>query len=338
MSYHKRPLPHSVRDILTTPSTAALETFDPWNSASTGHQVAEKLHTGATGWQQARSQKLGRQFGDDTGRGGRSTEGEWDWVSSEKYEDVRRIEGRTGDIRNLMGGVKKRRLDGGWRIEKKRAASKGGVHCGIIKGNGAFTLDDSGTEAENVDQSRQIQNISHARDNSEGRPETIKTCPPITEVEEENVVPSSTPKPAQTSLPLDLRPASASTTRGIFANLTIYINGSTYPLISDHKLKYLLVSNGANVTFALARRTVTHVILGRPNNNQNGHGAGGGLAATKLQREIQRVGGKGVKFVGVEWVLESIKAGCRLPEARFATLHMAPGNQRSVRSMFQRAS
>lgn len=117
---------------------------------------------------------------------------------------------------------------------------------------------------------------------------------------------------------------------GIFKGLNMYINGSTAPIVGDHRLKQLLASHGANVSIALGRRTVTHVILGTPNGHANTNGAGGGLAATKIHREVQRVGGKGVKFVGVEWVLESIKVGKRLSEARFANLHTAAKGQRSV--------
>ena len=87
--------------------------------------------------------------------------------------------------------------------------------------------------------------------------------------------------------------------RKIFDNLVIYVNGSTHPIISDHKLKHLLAENGARMSFHLGRRQVTHVILGRP--AAVGHGAGGGLAGGKLEREIRRVGGCGIKYVGVEW-------------------------------------
>lgn len=87
----------------------------------------------------------------------------------------------------------------------------------------------------------------------------------------------------------------------IFQNLTIYINGSTAPLVSDHKLKYLLVEHGARISIGLGRRSVTHVILGTPNGHSGSKGAGGGLAGGKIQKEIRRVGGCGVKYVGVEW-------------------------------------
>ncbi|EDN10949.1 BRCA1 C Terminus domain-containing protein [Histoplasma capsulatum] len=340
MSRNKRHLPSSIRDILTTPSATALGTFDPWNSVSTGHQRAEHSRSSSPGWQEVLSRKLGKQFRDTTGRGGGcgGTDSEWDWVSSDQYDDIRRREERIGDIRNLMGGVKKRRLDVQGRPDTECTTERDKIHCAITKGNGTLVLGDPGSE-------RQKNCPAVHRDQAQNTPDTagsgrkvepIKSCTPAAS-ELETVFSSSVPKSIQTKLHMTPQPEfPGSTSKGIFANLTIYVNGSTYPLISDHKLKHLLVSNGANVTFALARRTATHVILGRPNNNRNESGAGGGLAATKLQREIQRVGGKGLKFVGVEWVLESVKAGCRLPEARFAALHMAPDKQRSVLSMFQR--
>jgi len=85
----------------------------------------------------------------------------------------------------------------------------------------------------------------------------------------------------------------------IFAGITVYINGSTLPTISDHKLKYLLVEHGGRVSISMARKTVTHVIVGKPGTRPKG--AGGGLAAGKLQREIERGGWKGVRVVGVDW-------------------------------------
>lgn len=85
----------------------------------------------------------------------------------------------------------------------------------------------------------------------------------------------------------------------IFDGLVIYVNGSTHPLISDHKLKHLLVENGARMSIHLGRRQVSHVILGQPSGPKGG--AGGGLAGGKLEKEIRRVGGCGVKYVGVEW-------------------------------------
>jgi hypothetical protein len=109
----------------------------------------------------------------------------------------------------------------------------------------------------------------------------------------------------------------------IFSGLNIYLNGSTLPHISDHKLKHLLAQHGANISIALGRRTVTHVILSDK----------GRLAAGKIQKEVTKIGGKGVKFVGVRWVLDSIEKGRRQPESRYEVVRLAMKGQRSVLGM-----
>ncbi|KAF4985249.1 hypothetical protein FDECE_16701 [Fusarium decemcellulare] len=127
--------------------------------------------------------------------------------------------------------------------------------------------------------------------------------------------------------------------RGIFDGVVVYVNGSTFPLISDHKLKHVLTEHGGQMSLHLGRRRVTHVILGRPAGGGSGHiGAGGGLAGGKLEKEIRKTGGCGVKFVGAEWVLESLKAGKRLPEARFSNMKVAPKAQGSVYGLFSKQS
>jgi hypothetical protein len=87
--------------------------------------------------------------------------------------------------------------------------------------------------------------------------------------------------------------------RRFFDGVVVYVNGSNHPLVSDHKLKHLLSEHGARMSLHLGRRQVTHVILGKPSRPSGG--AGGGLAGGKLEKEIRRVGGCGIKFVGVEW-------------------------------------
>jgi hypothetical protein len=87
----------------------------------------------------------------------------------------------------------------------------------------------------------------------------------------------------------------------------------------------MLVENGAKISIHLGRRKVTHIILGRPSGGgvvSAGRllqpGSGGGLAGTKIQKEISRVGGCGIRYVGVEWYvllliptdLCSVAAGC----------------------------
>ncbi|KAJ4856045.1 hypothetical protein T069G_09413 [Trichoderma breve] len=122
--------------------------------------------------------------------------------------------------------------------------------------------------------------------------------------------------------------------RKLFDGVTVYVNGSTFPLVSDHRLKQLISENGGNMSLNLGRRKVTHVILGRPNGSTEGKGTGGGLAAGKLEKEIRKIGGCGVKFVSVEWVLQSLQEGKRLPEARFSNLKMAAKAQNSVYGLY----
>lgn len=119
----------------------------------------------------------------------------------------------------------------------------------------------------------------------------------------------------------------------IFANLGFYINGSTAPAISDHKLKHMISCHGGRVSVAVGRRTVTHVIIGRPASNG---GSGGGLAGSKIQKEVARMRGENVKFVTVEWVIESVGAGKRLSEWRFEALRLAPQGSGTIVSMFEK--
>lgn len=113
--------------------------------------------------------------------------------------------------------------------------------------------------------------------------------------------------------------------RKVFDGLCFYINGSTAPTVSDHRLKHLIAENGGQVAIGLARKTVTHVVLGAPRDascpsggtsNNGGHGrCGGGLSAAKLQNEVRRIGGQPVKYVTAEWVLASLNSGRRAPDS-----------------------
>jgi hypothetical protein len=118
----------------------------------------------------------------------------------------------------------------------------------------------------------------------------------------------------------------------IFSNLTFCINGSTAPLISDHKLKHLLSLHGGNLSISLGRKSVTHVIIGKP--GSAGGGCGGGLAGTKIQKEIARQRGKALHFVTAEWVVQSAKAGKRLAETRFEGMKLAPKGVGGIAGIF----
>ncbi len=114
----------------------------------------------------------------------------------------------------------------------------------------------------------------------------------------------------------------------------MYLNGSTAPLISDHKLKHIFAQHGGNASISLGRRTVTHVILG------DELAGGGGLASRKIQKEVELVRGlgKGVKYVTAQWVIDSIEKGIRQPESLYVPKSvegkLGGSGQASVRKMF----
>lgn len=97
------------------------------------------------------------------------------------------------------------------------------------------------------------------------------------------------------------------------------------------------MTHGARLSIHLGRRSVTHVILGRPNASAV-PGAGGGLAASKMQKEITKIGGKNVKFVTVEWVMESVANRKRAPEQRFEAMRLALKGTERVEQMFAKAA
>ncbi|KAJ5668869.1 hypothetical protein N7462_009939 [Penicillium macrosclerotiorum] len=298
--------------------------FDPWNSASTGHQRAENPYSNTTAWRDTRAHKLARQLrggdcNEDSEDGVRTAQafdgtcglvsptrdegrvvkgGEWRWVSE---EEAKRARLGVRDIRCFMG-VGKRRAGGDLEGQTGKKAKSTGDR---LERASAFK---SGIAAS-------LTSAVSSSASSSSEPDAKAMAP--------NTVQEKSKPDSQSAA------ASVST---LFAGTTIYVNGSTLPQISDHKLKQLLVSHGAKVSIAMARRSVSHVVIGQPSGI--GQGAGGGLAARKLQQEIERGGWKGVKVVGVDWVLESIKAGKRLAESRFAAMHVAPKGQRSVAGMF----
>ena len=249
-------------------------TFDPYNSSATGHQRADNRLAGSTSWRSSRTLKLSHQFRAGAGGGARISDtvgaGSAAFGRDGREENGGWERGAPGlrhgerDIREALGGrVGKRRRDEGVTEEKKKKKKKEKA-CVTETVIAAPETKASGSDAE-------IPAFDHS-------------------------APPPAPPPPQ-----------------IFTNTTVYINGSTAPLVGDHMLKHLLVERGANLSIALGRRTVTHVILGRPNGGGAGgggssaggqggqKGCGGGLAARKIQKEVARVGGCGVRYVGVEW-------------------------------------
>jgi hypothetical protein len=195
----------------------------------------------------------------------------------------------------------------GWRASRTRRLQ------GQFRGEGS----EKGTE--NGGRKRTVVDMLVGRGVKKGETEAeaeggsaLATSTPMTG--SSNTLSAQDPKPEDSLPPTKPTPQTdPPPPKQIFSCLTIHISGSTSPLISDHRLKQLLASHGACIALSPARRTVTHVILGRPNgiggSGERG-GAGGGLAAGKVQREITRVhggGGCGVRFVGVEWRVHDMR-------------------------------
>ncbi|KAI1270291.1 BRCA1 C terminus domain-containing protein [Xylariaceae sp. FL1019] len=267
------------------------QSFDPWNSSSTGHQRAENRLGASTGWRDSRNKKLMSQFTGGAGGGKRVSDtvgaGSEDWDAQAKAlvtpENRSRAQKSVYDMLSRPGTMK----------EQSRPCPRTGS-----------------------------SNLSSSAWN--GRP---SITPPTN---------SSVTVNEQTKPNVESETASSIQGRRLFEGVIVYVNGSTYPHISDHKLKHLLAENGGQMSSHLGRKKVTHVILGRHAGSTYGSGSGGGLAAGKLQREIRKVSGAAVKYVNVDWILESLKAGKRLPEARFSDLKIASAKQNSVYGLYSR--
>lgn len=311
------PLPTTTRGrIEFTQSGIAQPTktvFDPWNTASTGHQRAENRLSGSTSWRDSRNQKLSAQY-----HGG--------------FTGGKRVADSVGAGSETFG-EDGRKVNGDW----VKGASG-------LRGNGQRSIKEAFA-------GKQAPSPPPATEEHSSVVRHLSPPPIVGGCSNRDYSPESIPPSHQPATLNDDQPQEETAPKKqIFENLCIYLNGTTGPLVSDHKLKYLLAQHGARMSIALGRRSVTHVILG---NSYNKGGAGRGLAGTKIQKEVARVGGKGLKFVSVEWygtsllyssaianrqvnrVLESIKAGKRLPEARFENLRLGGHGQGSVYSAFK---
>ncbi|KAL6856528.1 hypothetical protein J3F83DRAFT_400454 [Trichoderma novae-zelandiae] len=277
---------------------SATRRFDPWNSSATGHQRAETQP--GTGWRHSRTRKLNSQFGAGDGSGGKRLSDTWGAGAEDAGAD-----GGSSHGRGRSGRVNTSVQDGG---HKKNSVVDMLTRPGLMR----RTLESSQPKQANATDSHNRGLVAgDANLTAEERLMRQRRW----EDEEKQRRARETP-------------------RKLFDGVTVYVNGSTFPLVSDHRLKQLISENGGNMSLNLGRRKVTHVILGRPNGSAEGKGLGGGLAAGKLEKEIRKIGGCGVKFVSVEWVLQSLQEGRRLPEARFSNLKMAAKAQDSVYGLY----
>jgi len=299
--------------------------FDPWNSSSTGHQRADNSLAGSTSWRESRSLKLSNQFGGGASGGARlaDTVG----AGSEDFGKDGRLE--NGDWAKGAPGLRER---GQISVVEAFRVKKVGVKDTAIEKAKAKVLADE-VQKQELD----LLDIPSAQpvrqDSSQEQEEQVSSY------EEKLLRENSSPDEQTENAKHDEDTESATTPKPpqVFARTCIYINGSTFPTISDHKLKHLLVTHGARLSIHLGRRSVSHVILGRAN-GASVPGAGGGLSASKMQKEIAKVGGKNVKFVTAEWVMESVANGKRAPEQKFEAVRLALKGTGRVEQMFAKAA
>ena len=295
------------------PAQPSKEIFDPFNSSATGHQRAENRLSGSTSWRDSRNLKLGAQFQGGAGGGNRVA----DTVGAGSPNFGKDGRAKNGDI------VKPPRRPGQRSIFESFQPNKD------VERPAKRLKTDDDIPQPSVTSARSASELEDASTTKE--PERDTQTP--TDESFTRTGPNSSPNHQQ-AVPRPLNEGLASTDKPcpqIFAGLKFYINGSTAPAISDHQLKHTLSKHGGGVSIALGRKTVTHVILGT---TSRGGGAGGGLSGSKIQKEIAGRSTRGIKFVTADWVLESVKAGRRLPEARFQALSLAPKGVGSIMNVF----
>ncbi|KAI4726256.1 hypothetical protein E4T49_05991 [Aureobasidium sp. EXF-10728] len=298
--------------------------FDPWNSSSTGHQRADNSLAGSTSWRESRSLKLSNQFGGGASGGARlaDTVG----AGSEEFGKDGRLENG-----NWAKGAPGLRGKGQISVVEAFRVKKVGVKDTAIEKEKAKLVVN-----EVEDKELDLLDIPSAQPVREGSSQDQEQ---LSSYEEKLLRENSSPDEQMQNKIQDQDTATVITPKPpqIFAGTCIYINGSTFPTISDHKLKHLLVTHGARLSIHLGRRSVTHVILGRPNASSF-PGAGGGLSASKMQKEIAKIGGKNVKFVTAEWAMDSVANGKRAPEQRFEAVRLALKGTGRVEKMFAKAT
>lgn len=272
--------------------------FDPFNSSSTGHQRAENRVTGSASWRESRARKLAHQFSDSSGGGG-----------------VERLSGLVEAGKEDLG-KDGRKENGSWEVGALASRERGWQDIrGLMEGNKKRKNEELFKDSNGYCKRQKASPMDKID-------ESITRTRPLPVSSQASIEPPSQIPGPRVYTPPKSTPEATPTEPQIFRSLTLYLNGSTYASgISDHKLKSLFVQHGGSLSIALGRRTVTHVVLGS---------IVGGLAAGKIQKEVAKVGGKGVKYVTAQWVVDSVQCGKRLPESGYRAVHIAMKGQGSV--------
>ncbi|KAI9891926.1 MAG: hypothetical protein M1814_002311 [Vezdaea aestivalis] len=248
--------------------------FDSWNISTTGHQTFRNGLSGSSAWRKFRIGKNNDQF-----------RGIGESGAKRKLE-----EDSTGDSANGETEQSPSKYDNVGRYgthDHKR-----------IKFNNSNDAIESHVQANmGKEHSKRLQAAYPSRSSSPERWKSASTLLIDRPLKSKQRILPAVQK-VRTTAPSALAPQKQK--RHLFEGLVFYINGSTAPLVGDHRLKQIIADHGGNMALGLARKSVTHVVLGQPNKAVGPSGAGGGLAAGKIENEVT-VKHSRVKFVKVEW-------------------------------------
>lgn len=192
--------------------------FDPWNSSSTGHQQAENRLGVSTGWRTSRNRKLMGQFTGGAGGGKRISdtagEGAQHWDHQAKAVITPEV----------------------------RSRARCSVLDMLAKPGAMKPSSSSSASAPPVAPAPAAASTSTS---SEFRKAKSRSSSPSEMTAEECLMARRREE--------DAAREQAKQPRKIFDGVVVYLNGSTHPLISDHKLKHVLAENGASMSSHLGR-------------------------------------------------------------------------------------
>ncbi|KAG9585242.1 hypothetical protein KCU77_g11366, partial [Aureobasidium melanogenum] len=276
--------------------------FDPWKSSSTGHQKADNRLAGSTSWRDSRSLEFSNQFG-----GGASVDARLADTVGAGSEDF----GKDGRLDN-----------GSWA--KGAPGLRSGSHMSVVE---AFRIRKVGVKDTPTEKARAKIMVNR------GKEQELDLLD----------IPSAQPVPQHSSQDQD--PASSFEDELLREDSSP--DGRGPPRSGDRKRHHTETSSGVcwglhlyqwqHVSDNLGPQVQTPALLGSPNASSI-PGAGGGLSASKMQKEITKIGGKNVKFVTVERVMESVTNGKRAPEQKFEAVRLALKGTGRVEQMFAKAA
>jgi hypothetical protein len=292
--------------ILTTPSGIALpqkRCFDPWNSSATGHQRAENKLAESTCWRDSRSLKLsvqyqagrggGKRVADTVGAGsegfatdGRKANGGWRKnVKGAREKDQRSLEECLGakDKAKISTALEGSQANDSELLPKSQREEDEELRQAIVA-----SLQEQKAQANRpkdfISELPQAHGVSEEPNDDFDRAiaasiqdQRIQAHFEITQEELDTIPPSYQTDNGTHTTPDQLDDeGSLQPPRQIFRSLCFYINGSTAPLVSDHKLKYLISSHGGSLSLSHSRKPDPQVINGTAHNDRiKGSGAGG---------------------------------------------------------------